>query len=73
MRRNEFLSAVVEYVKGDPEAAPEIVAACSHGVGLALKESLERACDMEVALASALMKRDFSSDRPLGQTPSRVR
>ncbi len=56
--RNTFLTAIIEYVKIDPESAPYIAQAASHGVELALKEAYERASDMEVALASALQKRD---------------
>lgn len=58
MTRAEFLEVVTGYVKDDPESAPYIAQASSRGVSIALREHQERAADMEVALASALMKRD---------------
>lgn len=51
-----FLSAIVAYVNEHPSVAPYVVEAARKGIERALNETLERAVDMEVALAMQLGK-----------------
>lgn len=52
-----FLHAVREFVKENPEIAPQIVNAASDGIKEALASANERACDMESAFATQLTTR----------------
>ena len=60
--RDRFLQFVADYVAADPEAAPMVVQAASAGVAEALREALQRAADMETALAVAMAKRYKGAD-----------
>ena len=60
--RDRFLRFVADYVAKDPEAAPLVVQAASHGLHEALCETSRRAADMETALAVALAKRYKGAD-----------
>lgn len=53
----EFLNVVRNYVASDPGAAPYVTQAASAGVDDALREAVNRASDMEVALAVAISRR----------------
>lgn len=62
MDREQFLKLVRDYTARDPEAAPYIAWAASAGVGDALREAMNRAADMETALAVALARRHKGAD-----------
>jgi hypothetical protein len=53
----EFLQSVVEYVKVNPEVAPQVTAACSMGISEALRESRHRAADFEALFAMTAARR----------------
>ena len=55
--RSKFLEEVIAYATRDPEAGPEIVAACSYGIGKALHDANQRASDMEAALVTMTVNR----------------
>lgn len=50
--RDQILQLVEGFVQKDPEAGPLIVAACSAGIGKAIREEREKSGDMECALAA---------------------
>ena len=51
MDRSEFLQLVKVYIEKDPEAAAHVADCVQEGIRSALSGALERAADMEVALA----------------------
>jgi len=57
MNRNEFLQFVEQYIQKDPEAAAFVSDRVAHGISSSRLEALERAADMEVALAVSIAKR----------------
>ncbi len=61
-KRDMFLRTVAAYVASDPESAPMVVQAASAGVSEAMREALQRAADMEIALAVAMAKRYKGAD-----------
>ena len=62
MDRDRFLALVRRYVSQDAEIAPLVAEAASQGVSDALTEALQRAADMETALAVAMAKRHKGAD-----------
>jgi hypothetical protein len=66
--RDRFLHFVVDYVARDPEAAPLVVQAASHGLHEALRCLAQRAADMETALAVSLAKRHKGADALIHDT-----
>lgn len=62
MDREQFLNVVRNYVASDPGAAPYVTQAASAGVDDALREAVNRASDMEVALAVAISRRYKGAD-----------
>lgn len=53
-----FYHSISDYIKKHPEAAAHVSDYVADGISQALKSSLQRAADMEVALCLALSKRD---------------
>ena len=63
MTKDEFLGLVTAYLTAHPEAAGEVSVCIHEGVSAALTRSLQRAADMEVALAISLTKRFKGGDQ----------
>lgn len=57
MQRDQFLAMVESYIKSDPEAAAYISDHVAQGLNASRKEALERAADMETALAVMIAQR----------------
>ncbi len=54
LKHQGFLLSVKEYIAKNPEVAPYVTEFIAAGIQAALKESNERAMDMECALVGAL-------------------
>ena len=57
MQRDQFLVMVESYIKSDPEAAAYVSDYVARGLNASRKEALERAADMECALAVMIAQR----------------
>lgn len=57
LKHASFLQQVQNYVKDNPEVAAHIATFVQAGIEASRRETLERAADMEVALAIAITKR----------------
>jgi hypothetical protein len=63
MSRSQFLDYVRNYVATDPEAAAYVSDFVAAGLQESRKKALERASDMEAALAVAVTRRHSGSDQ----------
>ena len=61
-KRSQFLHLVESYVKEDPEVAAFIHESVASGLRASLQDAMERASDMEVALAVAVGRKHKGSD-----------
>jgi hypothetical protein len=57
-----FLAGIESYIRKHPEAAAYVQDSVAKGITASLQRTLERAADMEVALAIALARRYKNSD-----------
>lgn len=55
-KHDSFLRSVAQYVENHPEVAARVTEFVTYGLQEALKQSNERAADMEVALVAATEK-----------------
>ena len=52
-KHDSFLRSVAQYVENHPEIAAQVTQFATYGLEQALRQSMERAADMEVALVAA--------------------
>ncbi len=62
-----FLASVRAYVEAHPDVAPHVTEFVADGLRARLAQAVDRAADMEVALAMAVQRRTKNSDAVIRQ------